>query len=100
MPPRSACICSHVALDALRAAEHRARMLQQGFAGRRRHHAAALAQQQRRAHGVFELREPLADGRADDAGLLPGARDAAGFAHGNEEAEGGQVEVSHVVAGS
>ncbi|MCY1533501.1 hypothetical protein D9M68_688300 [compost metagenome] len=97
VPARAARVGGHVALDAGGAAEHGARVFEQRFAGRRGHHAAALAQQQRRADRVFELREALADRRADDVGLLAGARDAAAVADGDEQAQGGQVEVSHEV---
>jgi hypothetical protein len=69
-------------------------MFQQGLARRCRLHAVPLAHQQRRADRVFELGQPLADGRADDAGPFAGARDVAGFADADEQAQGGEVEVA------
>jgi hypothetical protein len=57
----------------------------------------ALPQQQRRAELVFQLRQPLADRRADDAGLFAGARDVARLADGDEQAQGGEVEIAQGV---
>ncbi|MCY1374517.1 hypothetical protein D9M69_618660 [compost metagenome] len=85
----------HIALDASGGGQHGARVLEQRFSGRGRLDAAALARQQLGAHGVFQLRQPLADGRADDVGALACAGDVAGLAHGDEQAQSRDIQVAH-----
>ena len=88
-------VAGHVALDLRRAGEQGARVLQQRVARRRGLDAMAAPHQKRRAHRVFQRRQPLADGRADDGLLLGGARNAARLAHGDKETQAGQVKVAH-----
>ncbi|MNC73186.1 hypothetical protein D3C75_1243410 [compost metagenome] len=70
-------------------------MLQQRFAGFGGLDPPALAREQFGAYGVLKLREPLADGRPHDVGALAGAGNVAGLADGDEETQGGDVEVAH-----
>ncbi|MNV25303.1 hypothetical protein D3C71_1163980 [compost metagenome] len=95
LPLHAAGVGRHVAFNALRTGQYRARVFQQCFAGLGGFDAPTLARQQLGAHGVFQLRQPFADGRADDVGALAGAGDVAGFTYGDEQAQGGDVQVAH-----
>jgi len=95
LPLEARGITRHVALDAEGAGEHGAGMLQQRLAGGRGLHPAAAAHQQRRTHSVFQLRQPLADGRANNVRLLARTGNVARLAHGHKQAQAGEVEFTH-----
>ena len=95
MAPGAGGIRGHVAFNLPHAGQHGAGVLQQCFARRSGHHAPALAQQQGRALGVFQLGQPLADGRAHDGLLLGHPRNAALVAHGGKQAQGLQIKIAH-----
>ncbi|MCY1518829.1 hypothetical protein D9M68_535550 [compost metagenome] len=99
LPAHAGAVVGHVARHAAGRGEHRARMRQHDLAGRRGDDAAAAAFQQRGADGLFQLRQALADGGSDDVFLLARARHVAGFADGDEQAQRGEVEISHDVGG-
>ncbi len=69
-------------------------MLQQRLARGRGLHAMALACEQRGTHDVLQLGQPFADGRADDVGLLAGARDVPRLANADEKAQSGEIEIA------
>jgi len=70
-------------------------VFQQRFARGRGLHAAAPAHQQCCAHGVFQRGQAFADGRSHQRLLLGGTGDVARVADGDEQAQRGQVQVTH-----
>ena len=97
-PTLDACrVAGHVALDAAGAQQHAAGVFQQGFARRGGHDPVLASGQQVCAHGGFELGQPLAHRRGDHVGLFGGAAHVARVADGHEQAQRGQVEVTHQI---
>lgn len=84
-------VLGQLALHALQAIQHVARVVQQAFAGRSECHATAVAIQQGRVHGGLEVGQALAHRRSGDELALCRSSDAAKFADSHEQLQGGKV---------
>jgi hypothetical protein len=98
MAAHAVSVFAELALHFLEAEQHRTRMVQQAFAGRRQIDAARVAVQQRGVQRGFEVGEALADGRSRDEFALGRLADAAQLAHGHKELKRGQVNAAGKVA--
>jgi hypothetical protein len=91
-------VFAELALHLLQAVQHRARVVQQAFAGRREVDAARVAVEQGGAERGLEVRQPLADRRCRDEFALRRAADAAQLAHSHEQLQRGEVDAAGEIA--
>jgi hypothetical protein len=91
-------VFAQLALHALQAKQHRARVVQQAFARGGERDAPAVAVEQGGVHSGFQVGQPLAHGRCRNELALGRAANAAELAHRHKQLQRGEINAARKTA--